>query len=266
MLRARAERAASACAVLALVCSLVFGFAASAQTPRSASELFRAGQYEAAMNTGIASADAAWAALAWASFRDTPCGDCLKRAEDAARSAIAAEPKSPRAYVAFVAVIGFESRLAGTFASRRARYAEQAKEAADKALALAPDDPWALAAMGGWHIEVVRAAGRIAGGFLYDAHYDTGAAFFQRAASAAPDDPVVQLNYALALSSYRFNRERAAIETALAAAARANPRDAYGQTMKMRAATLLDLLRKDDRRDYLTLMSRYLGFPDRSAF
>ena len=227
---------------------------------------------EAAMNAGSTAGDgesltnAALAGVAWASMRDAPCRDCLKRVEDIARRAMDADNGNPRAYVALVMVIAFESRLVGTRASSRAHYPEQAKAALDAALKFAPNDSWALAALGGLHIEVVRSAGRVVAGFLYDAHFDTGVAYFKRALAAEPGDPVVQLNYALSLSSYAFNNQCGEIETALAAAARATPRDAYAAAMKMRAQQLLDLLRADKRVEYLALSSRYLGFPSASAF
>jgi hypothetical protein len=43
--------------------------------------------------------------------------------------------------------------------------------------------------------------------------------------------------------------------------ARGEPRDAYAQAMKERAAKLLDLLNHDKRAEYQALARRYLGFP-----
>jgi len=55
-----------------------------------------------------------------------------------------------------------------------------------------------------------------------------------------------------------YARRNAAV---LDAVARVNPRDAYSEAMRARAAKLLDLLHRDKRDEYLALANRYLGFP-----
>src|SRR5262249_38807913 len=159
----------------------------------SAAELYRAGQYELAIAKGetVGDADnlavAAQAALAITTLKGEPCLDCAKRAEALARRAIAADPEHPRAYVCLVAWMAFESRIIGIYASRNAHLPDDARRAIDKALTLAPEDSWALTAMGGWHLEVVRSAGRLWGRVLYGARLNEGEDYFKRAVAADPD-------------------------------------------------------------------------------
>jgi tetratricopeptide (TPR) repeat protein len=238
----------------------------------SAAELYRAGQYEAAVAKGESVGDAesltiaAQAANAITTLKGGPCLDCAKRAEALARRAIAADPERPRAYVCLVASMAFESRIIGVYASRNAHLPDEARRALDKALMLAPDDPWALTAMGGWHLEVVRSAGGAFGRILYGARINEGVDYFKRAVSADPDNPLIALNYALSLSSVAFNTRRDEIKGALQTAVKAVPHDAYEAAMKARAVELNGLLEKNARGAYLALASSYLGFPARSAF
>jgi tetratricopeptide (TPR) repeat protein len=257
-----------------LIAALSFSFspAAGAAMNPSAAELYRAGEYEAAIEKGEAVGDAenlaiaAQAAVVVATLKGGPCLECAKRAQALAKKAIAADPARERNYVALVAAIGFESRIIGSFPSSNAHLPDEARQAIDKALMLAPDDPWALAAMGGWHIEIVRMAGRLFAGLIYGARLDNGVQYFKRAVEKGPDDPVVAVNYALELSTVAFNSRKSEIKEALAIAIKSMPHDAYEAAMRGRAVKLDELLEKDARREYTQLASSYLGFPSGSAF
>jgi tetratricopeptide (TPR) repeat protein len=242
------------------------GPTAEAAMNPSAAELYRAGEYAAAIDKGEAVGDAenlaiaAQAAVVVTTLKGGPCLECAKRAEALARQAIAADPARERNYVALVTAIGFQSRIMGAFASRNAHLPDDARRGIDKALMLARDDPWVLAAMGGWHIEVARMAGRVFAGLLYGARVDDGVEYFKRAVGKGPDDPVVAVNYALELSTVAFNSRKPEIRQALEVAIKATPHDAYEAAMKARAEKLNALIDKSPR-DYLALANSYLGFP-----
>ncbi|HYM18130.1 MAG TPA: hypothetical protein VEU06_06170 [Micropepsaceae bacterium] len=258
--------------MIAALPSLFFLTSSEAAMNPSAVELYRSGQYEAAIAKGETVGDdenltiAAQAALAVTTLKGEPCLDCAKRAEALARRAIAADPERPRAYVCLVASMAFESRIIGVYASQTEHLPDDARRALDKALMLAPDDPWALTAMGGWHLEVVRSGGRIWSRILYGARLNDGIDYFKRAVAADPDNPLIALNYALSLSSVAFNNRRDEIRGALETAVKAMPHDAYEAAMKARAVKLKDLLEKNARGEYLALASSYLGFPAKAAF
>jgi tetratricopeptide (TPR) repeat protein len=239
---------------------------ALAQETKSPIELYRTGQYEAAIaagqtaNTGEGLAAAARAALAIANLRDAPCLPCLQRAENLARRSIALDMNHPDAFVFLAVSLGYEARIAGSMRAQFAHYPEQAKEAIDKALAVAPNDAFSLAAAGAWHIEVVRNGGILARP-MYGARVDAGIDYFQRAIAADPENLVIRAQYALSLAGYAFDTYKEEVTSQLNAVARIEPRTAYEGALKQRAGGLLELIKSDKRRDFLSLVSRYQGYP-----
>jgi tetratricopeptide (TPR) repeat protein len=252
-------------AVVHLVLLLIFSTAVeAAPQDLAALQIYERGDYLAAAEAaeqeggGEGFALAARSTLADATLREQPCMECMKQAEDFARRAIAADPKYAEGYIELAAALGYEARLMGLFRAKVNRLGEQAKDAIDTALKLTPREPWALAAAGGWNIEVVRLGGRVVG-MLYGAHFDDGVAYYRRALSVDPNNLVISLQYALALTSYAFEARRLEIMAVLDAVVRAMPPDAYSDAMQGRAKKLLDLLNQDKREEYLALANRYLG-------
>jgi len=241
--------------------------AAHAQDAAAAFERYRLGDYEGAIATGDAAktgeglAVATRAAFAEAQLRDMPCQSCLKRVEDLARRSIMLDMNHPDAYVYLAAAMGYESRIIGYVRASVDRYPELTKQAIDHALAVAPNDTWALAALGGWHFELVRDAGSLLARTLFGARIEAGEDAFRRSIAADPGNPVVRLQYVLALSSYDLNHYRMQIAEQLAAIATIEPRTAYEQVMKQRAAQLLNLLNANRRPEYVALVKRYQGYP-----
>jgi tetratricopeptide (TPR) repeat protein len=229
-------------------------------------DLYRAGNYEAAVAAGEAEgsgaslAVAARAVLADANLRDIPCMTCLQRAEALARRSTALDTRHPEPYVYLATALGYEARIVGSLRARFARYPEQAKEAIDRALAVAPNDSWSLAAAGTWHIEVVRNGGSLLARALFGARVETGEEYLRRAVAAEPENLVIRFQRALLLSdNLEVNRETVTSE--LAAATMTEPRTSYERAVKARAVRLLDLIHADRRKEYLTLVSRYQGYP-----
>ena len=252
---------------LAILLACFWAPAIHAQNAASAFERYRMGDYEGAIatgqasNTGPALAVAARAAFAEANLRDTPCLQCLKRVEDLARRSIMLDMDHPDAFVYLAAAVGYESRIIGYVRASVDHYPEMAKQAVDHALAVAPNDAWSLAALGGWHIEIVRDAGSFLARNLFGARAGLGEDAFRRAFVADPGNLVIRLQYVLTMSAYDLNRYRREIGDQLGAIAMLQPRTAYEAAMKERAARLLELLKADRRPDYLALVKRDQGYP-----
>ena len=230
--------------------------------------MFAKGDYlaaaKAAADAGGASnlALAARATLADASLRDSPCMECLQNAEMLARRTIAADANNMEGHIHLAVALGYQARIIGPIRARFARYPEQAKEEIETALRLAPNSHWSLSAAGGFNIEVVRSGGRILGSLLYGASFENGVSYFKRAIAADPENPLIKLQYALALTSYSFDARRAEITAVLDASTRAKPGNVYEQAMSDRAGRLLALLNQNKRDEFLVLARRYQGFPD----
>jgi len=244
------------------------GQAVQAQDATTAFEHYQMGDYQGAVrigeaaNTGPGLAVAARAAFAEANLRDTPCLSCLQQVETLARRSIMLDMTHPEAFVYLAAALGYESRIIGYVRATIEKYPEIAKEAIDHALADDPNDAWSLAALGGWHLEIVRNGGSFIARTLYGARADAGEDAFRRAFAADPGNLVIRLQYVMSSSAYDLNRYRNEIAGQLATIATTEPRTAYEVAMKQRAARLQDLLKSGRDADFLALIKKYQGYPE----
>ncbi len=233
----------------------------------AAGELYLQGKYDAAITAELAKndamgfANAARAELAAEASRDKPCLECLGRAEDYARKAVAADPKLPDGQIYLAVSLGLQERIIGPIRARLYDYPDQAKAAIDTALASDPKNPWALAALGGWNIAIVDHAGTALADWLFGASLDKGQSAFAEAFKAAPGNIVVRYQYALTLSDYDTARFHDEIAGSLAFAADGAAGAAYDALMKKRAGELLVLFKAGKDGDYAALARKYEGYP-----
>lgn len=253
-------------AVLSLVAAC-FAWPAYAQDAATAFEHYQMGDYQGAVRIGEAAnngpglAVAARAAFAEANLRDTPCLSCLQQVEALARRSIMLDMAHPEAFVYLAAALGYESRIIGYVRATVERYPEIAKQAIDHALADDPNDAWSLAALGGWHLEIVRNGGSFIARTLYGARADLGEDAFRRAFAADPGNLVIRLQYVLSTAAFDLKRYRNEVAGQLAAIATTEPRTAYEVAMKQRAARLQDALKSGRDADLLALVKKYQGYP-----
>jgi hypothetical protein len=242
---------------------LNIGAAEAAQAPR---DRYSRGDYAAAITAAEAEptaenlALAARAAVAEANLRESPCLDCLRRAEMLAKRAIETDSRRAESYVLLAVSLGYQARILGRVSVQLAGHASRAKAALATALMLDGSAPQTLAAFGGWHIEVVRMGGAL-GTAIYGARVETGRDFYRRGIAGDPANLVLRLNYALSLSGYDFDTYRSEIALQLTSAANGMPRNAYETALRTRAVTLRDLLAQDKRTEFLALVNRYQGYP-----
>jgi hypothetical protein len=131
---------------------------------------------------------AARAALADAMTRPEPCLSCLQRAEEDARRAIALDGRLADCHVWLATSLGYEARIQGVMRASWSNSPAQAKEQLDAALAIDPANAYALAALGGWHVEIVRVGGAFLASKVYDASLEKSLALFDRAGRTADRD------------------------------------------------------------------------------
>jgi hypothetical protein len=230
-------------------------------------EIYATGHYDEAMKAGSTLGNAAGltvaarAALADATTRPEPCLDCLRRAEEFARRAIAADPHMADAHVYLAVAMGYEARVVGPVWARAHNYPGQAKDELDAALSIDPKSPWALGALGGWNVEIVRTGGDRLASWFYDASVDRGLAAFSAAFRYAPDNLSVRYQYALSLSGYDADRFRREIDDAFARIAKQRPATVYEALAKSRAAELALLLKSGDRAAFDARVRKYQGYP-----
>jgi hypothetical protein len=249
-----------------LLAGLLMGFVSAAAAAEAPIELYRRGDYAAAIaaaeaqNTAESLTLAARVTLAEANLRDTPCVPCLKRGEALAQRAIAADPNRAEAYMWYSVALGYQARLLSLLQAQSGKYGERSKAALDKALQLEPRNGQLLASLGGWHIEVVRIGGSLLASALYGAKLQTGIDLYRRGIAADPERLMLPYQFALSLSGYDLNRYRGEIESNLQRTIGLMPDNAYEVVIKQRAGQLLQLLRSGDLVAYRALLRKFQGY------
>jgi tetratricopeptide (TPR) repeat protein len=228
--------------------------------------LYARGEYEEAAKAGEAShtapglAIAARAVLADDVLRDALCLDCLKRAENLARQAVARDPHHAFGQIWLAVALGYQARITGAVKARLADSPAQSKAALDQAVRDEPTNPFAVSALGGWHIEVVRGGGSFLAKLAYGASESAGLSLFDRALKAAPDNVAVHYQIGLSLAGFAPDKYRARIASEFRSAIASPPRTTYERKMQERAAELLKLM--ETREAFDARVRTYQGFPD----
>jgi tetratricopeptide (TPR) repeat protein len=242
---------------------------ALAVTPACAADnlypLYAAGRYDDAIRAGTEAgsaegfAIAARAAMAQAAMQPQPCLSCLQRAEDFARKAVAADSAYPDGHVWLASSLGLEGRIQGMISARP--NVAVAKKELEAALRSDPRNAFALAAMGGWNIEIVRGGGALLAGLMYGAHEADGLALFDRAVQTAPGNVAVRYQIGLSLSGYDAQKFRGRISSEFEAAVRNAPQTEYEKFIQTRAAELLALLNQGDAAAFAAKVRQFQGYP-----
>ena len=216
--------------------------AGQAETADGIFALYAKGDYEQAANAGEASntatgfAIAARAVLADEVLRNQPCMSCLERAEKLARAAVAADPHLAFGHVWLAVALGYEARIIGAIRARLMDTPAQSLGALDAAVADDPKNPYAISALGGWNIEVVRGGGAYLARFFYNASESNALNLFDRAVKIAPDNVAVHYQIALSLAGFDANKYHDRISTELKDAVSGLAQTTYEKKIQERAA------------------------------
>ncbi len=241
---------------------------AVAATPDEIFEVYARGDYEQAARMGEAAhtatgyAIAARAVLADDVLRDQPCMECLKRAETLARQAIAVDPRNALGQVWLAVALGYQSRITGVIKARLRNAPAESRAALDLAVQADPKNPFAISALGGWNIEVVRGGGGFLARTLYGATESEGMALFDRAEKLEPGNVAVHYQVALSLLGFDAAKYRARIQSELRAAIAGKADTVYETRMQDRANDLLGLLNHGPRDALEARVRKYQGYPD----
>ncbi|HEY1878041.1 MAG TPA: hypothetical protein VGG66_11250 [Rhizomicrobium sp.] len=253
--------------ILLAVLLLCASTAAQAATADDIFALYANGQYEQAAQAGEAShsaaglAIAARAVLADEVLRDSPCLPCLERAEKLARAAIAADPRQAFAHVWLAVALGYQARVIGMVKARYRDYPAQSKASLDAAVAEDLKNAYAVSALGGWHIEIVRGGGAMLARLLYGATESDALGLFDRADRLAPGNVAVRYQVGLSLAGFNAAKYRDRITTELKAAVSGTAETAYEKKIQGRAQELLGLMTPGAQDEFDSLVRKYQGFP-----
>jgi hypothetical protein len=238
-----------------LVGVLALALAPSARASETARALYRSGDYLAAAAQAEADGgadDLALAARALLALCVTQPGRAdidalIARAVRLGERALALARGSVAARLQLAAALGMKGRRSSIREAVRAGYAPRGRRLIEEAIVAAPDEPWAHALLGGWHLEVLRRGGHW-GAMFYGARLSEGLAAFDRARMLAPNDPAIAVQYGaalLALDAQRFVTRAADL---FAAARVCVARDALERHLVAAAARLVAIIAESGAR------------------
>jgi hypothetical protein len=241
---------------------------AHAATTEEIFAVYAHGDYEQAARLGETAhtapgyAIAARAVLADAVLRDTPCMSCLLRAEKLARQAVVLDPHFAYGQIWLAVALGYQSRILGPLRSRLKDTPNQSKTALNLAFGADPTNAFTISALGGWHIEVVRAGGAFLANHVYGATEAQGISLFDAAVKADPANVAVHYQIALSLAGFEPEKYRARIGVELRATVSNIANTAYEKKIQARATELLGLLNQGAHDAFESRVHKYQGFPD----
>jgi len=247
---------------------LLLPAAAHAATTEEIFAAYARGDYEQTVKMGEAArtapgyAIAARAVLADAVLRDRPCMDCLNKAEKLSRQAVAADPRHAFGQVWLAVSLGYQSRLTGIVKARLRDAPGQSKLALDAAIAADPKNPFAVSALGGWNIEIVRGGGSYLARLLYGATEAEALTLFDRALKLDPGNVAVHYQIALSLLGFDADKYRSRILTELRACIAGQPATSYEKAMQGRANELLGLVHRGAQDALAAKVRTFQGYPD----
>jgi hypothetical protein len=155
---------------------------------------------------------------------------------------------------------GYQARITGAVKARIKNSPAQSKAALEAAVADDPKNAYAVSALGGWHIEVVRGGGATLARMFYGARETTALSLFDRSVRLAPDNVAVRYQIGLSLAGFDADKYRARIAAEFKAALAAAPDTAYEKKIQARAGELLGLLNQNEA--FQLRVRKYQGFPD----
>lgn len=189
----------------------------------------------------------------------------LAQAETDAKRAMAINPELAEAHLQYVVTLGLTGRAEGTLQAHFNGYASEARDHLDLVLAKEPDNPWALALLGGWHLEI--AANGAVGAALYNADADAGVAAYQRAQNLAPENAAIAYQYALQLTAldWRVYKDQALRVIDAYRQIGADPHDAFGQLSALRLEALSAALMRADAGELETFIEQQTSLGSQST-
>jgi hypothetical protein len=163
----------------------------------------------------------------------------VEQAAADAGAALARNPNYVDAHLQLAIALGQLADLENPLSAHVNGYARQGKALIDRALALDPDNEWAHALLGMWHLRIVQRAGDALAASLYGASRETGIELCAQA-MAAPHEAFA-LKYGCARTLFELDPDQFAgtAEQTLAAVKQADAYDAADRLVQAAAGRLL---------------------------
>lgn len=209
-------------------------------------ELYAIGKYAEAAHTARLEQTAAGDALAARALLAkaqtgswSGRGQLVAEAQEAAAAAIARDPKYIEGHMQLAVALGYQGRALGDYIAHQQGLATQARAAIDSALSLDPDNAWARALSGTWHLEIVKGAGPLLASALYDASRADGLADLRKAVNKPDVSIIVLYQCALQLLAHNADSFGREAERILIVASNAERQNAFERFTARRVDKLL---------------------------
>ena len=162
-----------------------------------------------------------------------------KQARELSERALALDPALYNAQLQYALSDGFVTRTSGDITAWRKKLPSKTLAIIKDFRAAYPDDPRGLALEGAWHLGVIRKTGEKNGGKWFGASLAEGERLYAEARKLAPNDVLIETNYALSLLVLGRDAYAPQVRPLLeAVAAMPAPDDLY-RKVQMKAAKIL---------------------------
>ena len=122
-----------------------------------------------------------------------------KQARELSMKALALDPALYNARLQYALSDGFVTRTSGDITAWRKKLPTKTLAVIKEFRSAYPDDPKGLALEGAWHLGVIRKTGEKNGGKWFGASLAQGERLYAQARAKAPNDVLIETNYAMSL-------------------------------------------------------------------
>ncbi len=170
-----------------------------------------------------------------------------KEARELSERALALDPALYNAKLQYALSDGFVTRTSGDITAWRKKLPSKTLAVIQDFRAAYPDDPKGLALEGAWHLGVIRKTGEKNGGKWFGASLAEGERLYAEARAKAPNDVLIETNYALSLLVLDVEKYGPQVKSLLEAVARMTAKDDLYRKVQGKAATVLAAYGDDKR-------------------
>ena len=170
-----------------------------------------------------------------------------KQARALSQRALALDPALYNAQLQYALSDGFVTRTSGDITAWRKKLPSKTLAIIKDFRAAYPDDPKGLALEGAWHLGVIRKTGEKNGGKWFGASLAEGERLYAQARRLAPNDVLIETNYAMAFLVLDVETYSPQMKPILEAVAAMPANDDLYKKVQSKAATVLAAYGDDKR-------------------
>ena len=179
-----------------------------------------------------------------------------KQARELSQRALALDPALYAAKLQYTLADGFVTRTSGDITAWRKKLPTKTLAVIQDFRTAYPDDPKGLALEGAWHLGVIRKTGEKNGGKWFGASLAEGERLYAEARAKAPNDVLIETNYALSLLVLGRDAYAPQVRPLLEAVAAMPANDDLYRKVQMKAARILAA--SDDLKTMEKMAERFL--------